>query len=355
MARVVLLVFDGLPNRHVTPTVTPNLWSLAAEAGRVPGTATGAMPSATYPNHATFITGVDPPTHGVVANWLLVDGTPTPSEAVGPAVPTVFDACASAGRSSAFVVGDQHLVGVMAGDRAEEHWPPGGEVPEGSSVDAFGYLDDAETVPRLAAALDDGHDFVFAQLNGPDTAGHRYGPDTDEALDGYRAVDTLVPRLREALAPGWDDTVVIAVSDHTMEALTHPEPIDVFSLAPEHGMLGLPEGGAALVEGEGDPTWLTEIEGCAGYEEFAPGRYLAWTRPGYWFAVDGLDTEYRGMHGNPTTREQVALVSGGHPAAWELAQRVAGGGVTALDWAPTVAGLLDLHLPDATGHDLLSP
>ena len=37
----------------------------------------------------------------------------TPAWELGPAVPTVFDACRAAGRSSAVVVGDQCLIGVM--------------------------------------------------------------------------------------------------------------------------------------------------------------------------------------------------------------------------------------------------
>lgn len=354
MTRVVFLVLDGLPSRHVTPEVSPNLCALAGEAGHGPGVATGVMPAATYPNHATFVTGRRPVDHGIVANWFFVDGKPVPAESVGPAGSTLFDACREAGRASAFVAGDQHLVKVMAGDRADTHWPPDGAVPEGAAIDAMGYLDDAETVPHLAAALDNGHDLVVAQINGPDTAGHRYGPDADEALDAYRVTDGLIPALREALAPAWNETVVIAVSDHTMEPLTHPEPIDAWRLAEEQGMHGLPEGGAALFEGNDEPSWLRHVEGCAGYEPIAAGRWLAWTDPGYWFAVDGLDAEYRGMHGNPTTLEQVAVVTGGHPLARVLAERVSPGDVTALDWGPTIAGLLGLALPGAAGRDLLS-
>lgn len=302
------------------------------------------MPAATYPNHVTFVTGLRPVDHGVVANWFFADGQPVPAESVGPQARTLFDACRDAGRSSALVVGDQHLVGVMGGDRADEHWPPDGQVPPGAPLDAMGYLDDGATVPRLAAALDAGHDLVVAQVNGPDTVGHLLGPDAPDALDAYRALDGLVPALRDVLAPAWDQTVAVVVSDHTMEPLTHPEPIDALALAREHGIQGLPEGGSALFEGDDEPAWLGGVEGCGGWEELRPGLWLAWTEPGWWFAVEGLDGAYRGMHGNPTTLEQLALVSGGHPAAPVLAERVAGGGMTALDWAPAVAGLLGVTL-----------
>lgn len=342
MTRVAFLVLDGMPSRHVGPDLTPHLCALAAEAGGPPGTATGVMPSATYPNHATFVTGAAPADHGVVGNWFFVDGTPTPAESVGPQGETLFDWCRAAGRSSAFVCGDQHLVGVMAGDRADTHWPAGGEVPDGARLDAKGYLDDRDTAPHVAEAFEAGHDLVVAHLNGPDTAGHVYGPDAPEALDAYRDTDAHIPALRAALDATWDDTVVILASDHTMEDITHPEPIDVWHLAAEHGMRGLPEGGSALVEGDEEPTWLAEIPGCAGWEPVSPGRWTAWTHPGHWFAIEGLENDYRGMHGNRNTLEQVALVSGGHPDAAALADRARAGTMRATDWAPTIRSLLGL-------------
>ena len=354
MTQVVFTVLDGLPVRHVRPEVTPHLCALAAEAGQRPATAQGVMPAATYPNHATFVTGVHPRKHGVVANWFFADGQPVPAESVGPEGRTLFAACREAGRSSALVVGDQHLVGVMGGDQTDEHWPAAGRPPEGTLLDRMGYVGDDETITRLGTVLTDGHDLVVAQVNGPDTIGHLLGPDSPDALDAYHGVDGLIPTLRDALARDWDDTVLIVVTDHDMEPLSHPDPIDAFALATQHGCQGLPEGGAALFETAEEPAWLAGVAGCAGYEEIAPRLFMAWTEPGWWFAVEGLDLEYRGMHGNPTTLEQLAIVTGGHAAAAPLAQKVAAGSVTALDWAPTIAGLLDLDLPDAAGRDLLA-
>lgn len=355
VTRVIFVVLDGQPTRHLSPEITPHLWALAGEAGHRPGRATGVMPAATYPNHATFVTGRAPVDHGILANWFFVDDRPTPAESVGVGGRTLFDACRDAGRSSALVVGDQHLVGVVAGERADTHWPPDGRVPTGSARDAKGYIADQDLVPRVAEAIAAGHDFVFAQVNGPDTVGHVFGPDAPEAIDGYRSTDALVASLRAAMAESWDDTVAVVVSDHTMETLTHPAPLDAFALAKERGVLGLPDGGSAIFQSDDEPAWLVEVEGCAGWELVAPDTWSAWTKPGWWFAVEGLEAEYRGMHGNPTTLEQVALVSGGHPAARALAERIAAGPVSALDWAPTVAGLLDLSLPAASGRNLLDP
>jgi hypothetical protein len=49
----------------------------------------------------------------------------------------------------------------------------------------------------------------------------------------------------------------------------------------------------------------------------------------------------------------VAVVTGGHPAVGRLVDALGDRRITAADWAPTVAALLDLELPGATGRSLL--
>ena len=57
--RVVFVVLDGMPARHVGREVTPRLWALAGEGARF-AVGRSVMTSATYPNHATFATGAGP-------------------------------------------------------------------------------------------------------------------------------------------------------------------------------------------------------------------------------------------------------------------------------------------------------
>ncbi|MEY2455606.1 MAG: hypothetical protein QOK06_700, partial [Acidimicrobiaceae bacterium] len=61
-----------------------------------------------------------------------------------------------------------------------------------------------------------------------------------------------------------------------------------------------------------------------------------------------------GQHGGSTTRAQVAVAAGGHPAAREIAASIGSRPPEAADWALTIAALLDLDLPDATGVSLCS-
>ena len=94
--KVVFTSVDALPARHVGTEHTPVLAALARAGGGAPGRALSVMTSATYPNHATFVTGVAPRVHGIVTNWVPTTGRLTPAWELGPAVPTLFDASRAA-------------------------------------------------------------------------------------------------------------------------------------------------------------------------------------------------------------------------------------------------------------------
>jgi arylsulfatase A-like enzyme len=358
--RVVFTVLDALPARHVGPEHTPVLYDLASRGGLARDGALAVMTSATYPNHATFATGTQPRQHGIVSNWIPESSGVVPAWKRGPRVPTLFDACAAARRTSAAVFGDQHLVGVMGATAAHSHWPPDGKPPPDARLDAMGYIDDRDTVEQLVGVLDAGPDLVVAQINGPDTAAHLFGPDADDAFAGYRETDALLARVREHIA--WDDTVWILVSDHDQETVDADAPVDLQGEMRARGLelFALPEGNASLVCGAGAldaRQWLAAVDGVAGAEPFALTDTaleccLAWTERGRAFGFEGAPTR-AGTHGGPRTRAQVAAVTGGHSAVGTLARAVEAGPVHAADWAPTIAELLGLELRTATGRSLL--
>ena len=358
--QVVFLVLDAMPVRHVGPELTPVLAGLAAEGGSAVGRA--VMTSSTYPNHATFATGVGPAGHGILANWVVRDGRPRPTWRLGPAAPTLFDAARDAGRSSAAVFGDHHLVGIMGAAAADEHWPVDGAKPDGLPVDEHGYVYDATVLEHLVPLLErsDGPDLVVGHLNEPDTAAHVHGPDSDEAIAVYRSTDSHVAPIVDALRPRWDDTVLVVVSDHDQEAVTVDEPIDLHAAAADAGVpcFVMPELSGAVVWGD-DPlagAWLDHVDGVAGHEEAWAGARVVWAEPGHWFAMppeirDHVATE-KGQHGGATTRDQVGIVAGGHPAVATIAAALAARPLEAADWAPTIGSLLGLDLPGVTGTPL---
>jgi arylsulfatase A-like enzyme len=346
VARVVFLIVDALPPRHVSAALTPTLARLAAEGGSSTGRA--VMTSATYPNHATFATGVDPIEHGVLANWIVSGGRPRPSAEVGPSVPTIFDRCRAAGRSSAAVLGDQHLVPIMGARAADKHWPPNGVLGDDVRRDGHGYAANDEVMSRLLPVLgDDRPDLVVGHLNEPDTAAHVHGPDSEDALASYRDADTAIADIVDALAPSWDDTVLIVVSDHDQEDVDVP--IDLYAPLAASGLrlFAIPEGTAAVIWGddESNGAWLDRIDGIEGHEEIGPGTRLVWSAPRHWFMPPpgfASDPPDRGTHGGIRTRNQVAIVAGRHAAARELAASVRGRDrVDARDWAPAVLHILE--------------
>lgn len=354
--RVVFLVLDAMPPRHVDVVTTPVLAALGAEGASAVGRA--VMLSSTYPNHASFLTGAAPATHGLIGNWVLTPRGPRPAQLVGPAVPTLFDACHAADRTSAAVVGDQHLIGVMGADRADVHWPVAGRNAEGVALDAHGYPVDEEVVARLAPFLaKGGPDLVVGHLNAPDTAAHVHGPDSEAALDTYSSTDRWVGVLVEELRSDWDDTVLMVVSDHDQQTSNGTERIDLWGPAEERGLVGIPEGSGGVVWGE-DPDagrWLDGMDGIEGHELVIPGARVVWSERGRRFAwPPGFSApDEPGEHGGQATRNQVAIVTGGHPAASAIGETLRRRRPGAEDWAPTMAALLGVDLPDATGRSLL--
>jgi arylsulfatase A-like enzyme len=348
VARVVFLIIDALPPRHVSDAVTPALAGLARDGGSSIGRA--VMTSATYPNHATFATGVDPSVHGLFANWLVVDGQPRPAQAVGPLVPTIFDACRAAGRSSAAIVGDQHLIQVMGAHAADHHWPLNGVLDDDVARDGHGYAADHEVLPRLLRVLDgDRPDLVVGHLNEPDTAAHIYGPDSDGAIESYRSADASVAAIVDALRRAWDETVLIVVSDHDQENVDADAVIDLYPPAAATGLplIPIPEGSAAIVWGD-DPTkgeWLDRVEGVTDHRELQPGVRLVGCAPRRWFcppAGFSSGPADRGTHGGVRTRSQVAIVAGGHAAAVALATSLRGRDqIEATEWCENILRILN--------------
>ena len=108
---VVLISIDGLKPDYVLEAdkhglKIPNLRRLVAEGAHASGV-TGVLPTVTYPSHATMVTGVAPARHGIIANSPFdpfsknLGGWYWYAEDIK--VPTLWDACAKAGLTTASV------------------------------------------------------------------------------------------------------------------------------------------------------------------------------------------------------------------------------------------------------------
>ncbi len=352
--RVVMIVIDAMPHRHVGPALTPHLWRQAATGGRAPMGALSLPVSVTYANHAAFVTGADPVVTGLHGNHVWADDrgwVAAPKE--GPRATTLFDRVAAAGGSSMMVVGDQKLVGQMGGSRADVVWPPDGRLPEGTERCAFGYASDAAVLSALDS-VDVDVDFALIHLNEPDTTSHLHGPDSVEALEQYRSTDAAYGEIVGRLANGWEHTIVLTLSDHDQETITDFTPVGLAeAFADVDGVEVADEGTAALVHrspsvgdlGElGDDRLFELIRSVEGVESacaLTPEVWMAWTEPGRSFGAPPIPIH--GQHGSPRCRTQLAIVSGGDPRVAAVARSIERRQPSVLDWAPMVAGLLHVN------------
>lgn len=349
---VLLLILDGLSPRHVRSDAMPTLSAMAEEGGWNKGGGVAVMPASTYPNHATFVTGVTPSVHGLWSSKIPDPAGSGETDAVaplvdawevGPSAPTLFTVAARGGRSTAAVVGDHHLVGAMGAAAADEYWPVGGKFGAEVPRDALEYADDAATAEQIAGTIAAAPDLLVAQLNGPDTAAHLHGPDSDEAVAAYRYTDAAIATVRQALAPRWDDWVVMVVSDHSQEA-AGPEAIDLDTEMTKRGVAArvIRDGSAAVVTGDGggDPRWLDEVDAVVGVEPLADDTVVVWGRAGSSFGIYPWGVP--GIHGSPRTLPQVAVVTGGHPAVGPVAEWAEAAPPPATSWARVIARLLQL-------------
>ncbi len=352
--KVTFVIEDAMPNRWVGPDITPKLLELASTGGRCEAGGQAVMSSATYPNHASFITGLRPIDHGVMVNRVWTGGEFVGSESIGPIGETIFEAARRAGMSTAALLGDHKLVGVTGAHVADVHWPPEGVRPD-VELDEFRYALNQAVID----AYDAHHpgpgavDLTVVHFNDPDTACHLHGPDSPEARERMRLTDSDLGQLLERLRPEWEDTVVIVVSDHDQETVWG----EGFDLAEEFSRKGLPgivepEGTCALIIDGPDTATLMGLDGVDGALVLDSTSTLVWGPEGQVFGqwYDFL----HGAHGGPRCREQVAVVGGGHPVVAELADALNHRRPSAVDWAPTIADLCGFDLSGATGRSLLS-
>ena len=338
--RVVLAILDAFPHAHVSPGLTPVVSSLVEEGGRAPEGGLSVLTASTYPNHASFVTGVGPEVHGIVTSRALDGDELKPAAEVGPAAPTLFDACRNADRRAVGLFGDQNLVQVCGALAADAHWPPQGVMPEGTPRGRLGYGADRAVVDATDSLSIDGADLVVLQLDETDTARHLHGPEAPEALEQFRATDAAFGEILERLRGVWAETVVIAVSDHDNEAVS-PGAVDLHAEARSRGLDVHVEhdGTACLVLGEVSNQELLALPTVIGAEAVAPDRHVVWGEPGQQY---GIDWGLAGQHGSPRTRTQLAVVGGGHPVVERLAKDLSRGRPGSADWAPLILGLMGI-------------
>ena len=230
----------------------PVLRSHAEAGGWCRQGAIGVMPSSTYPNHATFVTGVTPERHGILANEIPTDRGVVPSWELGPSVPTLFDAMRAGQpverrRLRGPPPGRGHRcgrrrLGLAGGRPGRRHRPGHPRVRQGSGDGRGG------GPGRCRRCRAGGGPVQRAGHRGTRLRPRQPGGAAPVCPGRTRTWARSWSRSATSGATGWP----IVVSDHSQESVTETDPVDLRAAAGAAGLAGtvVDDGAVALVGGE---------------------------------------------------------------------------------------------------------
>jgi predicted AlkP superfamily pyrophosphatase or phosphodiesterase len=241
---LVMVSIDGLRSDYITAAdahgaKVPNLRRFLKEGAYAEGVQ-GVVPTVTYPSHTTLVTGVWPAKHGILANTTFdplqknYQGWYWYAEDIH--VPTLWDAAAQAGRTTASIQWPV-TVGAHITWNIPEYWranteddgkllravsTPGILTTAGAAIGEYRLGIDAsapadEVRGRYAQwILETKHPgFLFLHLIALDHIEHETGPFSPESIAILESLDAVIGKVRETaehLAPG--RAYVAVVSDH---------------------------------------------------------------------------------------------------------------------------------------------
>ena len=228
---IVVICMDGSADEYYNASMArnrmPNLQKMIVSGFR--GLVRGALPSFTNVNNSSIVTGVPPSVHGISGNFFYDEARDEEvmmNSASYLRSDTILAAAANAGRKVAVVTAKEKLRDIlshkMAGiafsaekaaqARMETHGIEQVEGVVGYAAPAIYSADASLFVLRAGVALirKGMADFLYLSLT--DYMQHTYGPETEESLAFYEAIDKELGLLLEAGA------MIGATPDHGMNA-----------------------------------------------------------------------------------------------------------------------------------------
>jgi predicted AlkP superfamily pyrophosphatase or phosphodiesterase len=213
---VILISLDGTRPDDLREDDLPTLTALARGGARAEALVP-VLPTNTFPNHVTLVTGVAPERHGLVNNQFV---DPERGDFERKDIPSwievepIWSWLAGRGVVSAsyYWVGSE---GPWRSGRGPRHWVPfDASTPESEKVEqilAWLDLDDPEERPRL----------VTSWFHGADRAAHRNGPGSEAARQALQSQDRAIAQLIRGLEERGlrRSTALLFVSDHGMAPL----------------------------------------------------------------------------------------------------------------------------------------
>ncbi len=257
-APVLMISIDGLKPEYVTHASEhglhiPTLQRFLSEGTYADGVV-AVLPTVTYPDHTTLITGVWPAEHGIWNNTLFDPERKMDSAwywyAESIHVPTLWDAAHMAGIGTASVSWPVSVNAVSVDTLIPEYWrsftsPSGGNPQDRYLMNAVSrpdgmlatmeqrlgpYMMGNETTVaadqiRTRFSLDilarKKPGFMTTHLSSLDESEHMYGPFSEEADRTLEAIDNMVCELIDAALNNNPATTIVIVSDHGFAKVDH--------------------------------------------------------------------------------------------------------------------------------------
>lgn len=268
-ARPVLMIsVDGLRPADVLEAgkrglAIPTLRALAAQGVYATGVR-AVLPTVTYPNHTTLITGVWPARHGIANNLVFdplkqtMDGWYWYSKDIK--VRTLWDAVHQSGGTVASLSWPVSVGAESIDFNVPEYWRA--KVPEDlklvRALSTKGLVELLEKTTKLSLADADGDSvaeddgraqfaaalieakhpmFTTLHLRALDHSEHVFGPGSPEANAALEQLDASVGRLIATARKAEPDLVVAIVSDHGFAPVTHD--VNILAAFVEAGLITL--------------------------------------------------------------------------------------------------------------------
>jgi predicted AlkP superfamily pyrophosphatase or phosphodiesterase len=218
---VILISIDGMRADYIDRYPSPNMNSIAQRGVRAEAMIP-SFPTKTFPNHYTIVTGLYPEHHGIIANTMY-----------DPKFNATFKLNKREEVTNARWWGGEPIwvTAEKQGVRAATMFWPGSEAAiEGVRPTYWAQYDEKmpenARVDQVLAWLDLPADkrpaLVTLYFEAVDTAGHKFGPESEEVKTAMATVDAAIGKLLDGLRQRnlEGSTDVIVVSDHGMEPVS---------------------------------------------------------------------------------------------------------------------------------------
>jgi predicted AlkP superfamily pyrophosphatase or phosphodiesterase len=216
---VVLVSLDGFRYDYVTKYHAPNIAAMMKRGSSAPDGMFPAYPSVTFPNHLSIITGLYPEHHGIVANnfydpgrqqrYTYSDRSTITDGTWYSGVPLWSLAEQNKMRSACFFWPGSEAE--IAGKRPSYYVAFDPLVPNDQRVD--------QVLAWLRLPPAERPHFITLWIGEVDSAGHAFGPDSQQVADAVKFLDAEIGKLIAGLDATHLPVDLIVLADHGMETV----------------------------------------------------------------------------------------------------------------------------------------